>query len=336
MGGATGQTDRPRLPRGRTTHDVLGHAPISLAFRMTTRPFVVLAAFALALVPSHAVAQQGAKRSEPAVVLTVRPAVGDMFTLLLEQTLEVSGVRREPMPLPALGGRPVEPPREPDLGPRRNRTPGRLTVMSVHGHSVVESSDRMGAVLLATIDSMRVQAGEAGAALSSQLVPMAANRRSRVRVAPNGAMTLLDGASGASAVAPTLSAMPAMLPENAVDVGDTWEHEVAMPPLPFTAYRTDGVLHTIFRLDSIQTRTGDAWVSVRGTMRRDGPTRDLPSGTRVITAGTLEGTLFFDRGRGWITDASTTVFLQSEIVNPADGSLPTHIGIRLMQRMRVR
>lgn len=303
---------------------------------MINRPYVVLAALALAIAPSPADAQEAARRSGSAVVLTVRPAVGDLFTLLLEQTLEVSGVRREPMPLPPLGGRSSEPVREPDLGPRRNRTPGRLTIMSVHGHSRVESSDQAGAVLLATIDSMRVQAGDAGTTLRSQLVPLTANRQSRLRVAANGAMTLLDGALGVSAVGPTLSAMPAMLPDGAVAVGDTWEHEVAMPPLPFTAYRTDGVLHTVFRLDSVQKRTGDAWVSVRGTMRRDGPTRDLPSGTRVITAGTLEGTLFFDRGRGWITDASTTVFLQSEIVNPTDGSLPTHVGIRLSQRMRVR
>lgn len=300
---------------------------------MINRSLVIPAAFALALAPFHASAQQAARRTEPAVLLAVRPAVGAVFTLLLEQTLEVSGVRREPMPLPPLGARASEPVREPDLGPRRNRTPGRLTVMVVHGHSVVESSDRMGATLLATIDSMRVQAGESGAPLTSQLVPLAANPRSRLRVTPNGAMTLLEGAA---AVAPTLSAMPAMLPDGLVDVGATWEHEVEMPPLPFTAYRTDGVLHTVFRLDSIQKRTGDAWISVRGTMRRDGPTRDLPTGTRVITAGTLEGTLHFDRARGWITDASTSVFLQSEIVNPADGSLPTHIGIRLSQRMRVR
>jgi hypothetical protein len=303
---------------------------------MITRPFAVLVTFAFALIPSLAVAQQAVRRNAPAALLAVRPAVGDVFTLVLEQSIEVSGVRREPIPLPPVGGRTMEPPREPDLGPRRNRTPGRLTMMSVYGHSRVESSDPSGAVLLAFIDSMRVQAGESGGALSSQLVPLAANRPSRLRVAPNGAMTMLDGAGGASAVAPTLSAMPAMLPDGVVAVGDTWEHEVAMPALPFTAYRTDGVLHTVFRLDSIQKRSGDAWVSVRGTMRRDGPTRDLPSGTRVITAGTLEGTLFFDRARGWITEASTTVFLQSEIVNPADGSLPTHVGIRLAQRMRVR
>lgn len=303
---------------------------------MINRPCVILAAFALALTPAPADAQGATRRNGPAVLLTVRPAVGDSFTLLLDQTLEVSGVRREPMPLPPLGGRAPEPVRGSDLGPRRSKTPGRLTVMSVHGHSIVEAIDQTGAVLLATIDSLRVQVGEAGATVTSQLVSLGANRRSRLRVAPNGAMTLLDGASGASAVAPTVSAMPAMLPDGAVAVGDTWEHEVAMPPLPFTAYRTDGVLHAIFRLDSVQTRSGDAWVSVRGTLRRDGPTRDLPPGTRVITAGTLQGTLYFDRGRGWITDASTTVFLQSEIVNPTDGSLPTHVGIRLLQRLRVR
>jgi hypothetical protein len=303
---------------------------------MINRSLAVLAALALVTIPSQVAAQAADRRRETSVVLAVRPSVGDQFALVLEQTLEVSGVRREPMPLPPLGGRATAPASAPDLGPRRNRTPGRLTVMAVHGHSVVESSDHAGTVLIAAIDSMRVQAGESAASLSSHLVPVATKHPSRLRVAPNGAMTLLDGAAGMSAVGPTLSAMPAMLPDGPVAVGDTWEHVVAMPPLPFTAYRTDGELHTIFRLDSVDRRTGDAWVSVRGTLRRDGPTRDLPSGTRVITAGTLEGTLFFDRKRGWITDASTTVLLQSEIVNPADGSRSTHVGIRLSQRMRVR
>jgi hypothetical protein len=317
----------------------MGNLPFPSFARMHTHPLAVLVTLALVLPLLGASAQAAARarRGPAGVTLRVQPAPGDVFQLLLEQTMEVSSVRREPMPLPPLAGRATAPPSErDDMGPRRDRTPGRVTVMSVYGRSTVDSRDVAGVVMLATIDSMRVQAGESGGALSSQRVPLSANTTSRLRVAPNGAMSLLDGGAGASAVAPTLSAMPAMLPEGIVRVGDTWEHEVSMPPLPFTAYRTDGVLHTVFRLDSVSRRTGDAWVSVTGTMRRDGPTRDLPPGTRVITAGTLQGTLHFDRSRAWITDATTTVFLQSEIVNPGDGSLPTHVGIRLTQRMRVR
>lgn len=316
----------------------MGNLQVPRSARMLTRPLVLLVTLALVLPMPSATAQSAERgsRGTPAVTLRVRPATGDVFHLLLEQTLEVSGVRRDPMPLPPLGGRAASPPDEGDVGPRRNRTPGRVTVTTVHGHSTVESTDAAGAVMLATIDSMRVQTGESGRPLRSQAVPLGASVTSRLRVAPDGAMTMLDGGAAASAVAPTLSAMPAMLPDGAVQVGDTWEHEVSMPPLPFTAYRTDGVLHTVFRLDSIDRRTGDAWVSVKGSMRRDGPTRDLPAGTRVITAGTLQGTLHFDRARAWITDATTTVFLQSEIVNPGDGPLPTHVGIRLTQRMRVR
>jgi len=313
-----------------------GNLTFPSSARMRLHPFVLL----LALLPpwpgATAQSADAVRRAAPSVTLRVRPATGDVFHVRLEQTMEVSSVRRAPAPLPPLGGRATVPAHEGETGPRRDRSPGRLTVMSVHGRSTVESSDASGAVLLATLDSVRVQAGESGRALTSQLVPLAAARTSRLRVAPNGAMSMLEGGVGASAVAPTLSAMPAMLPDDVVQVGDTWEHEVSMPPLPFTTYRTDGVLHTVFRLDSVNRRTGDAWVSVNGTMRRDGPTRDLPAGSRVVTAGTLQGTLHFDRARAWITDATTTVFLQSEIVNAGDGSLPTHVEIRLTQRMRVR
>jgi hypothetical protein len=209
--------------------------------------------------------------------------------------------------------------------------------MEVFGHSTVERSDASGSVLTASIDSMRAATGDAGDDLVPRRVPLDPSARtSRLRVAPNGSMALDPAGRGAAAVAPTLSGMPAMLPDQPVRVGDSWEHEVEMPPLPFTPYRTDGVLATTFRLDSLSADGADAWVSVRGTMRRDGPTRDLPAGTRVVTAGTMRGTLRFDRERRWITEASTTVHLQSEVVATADGSPPMHVSIRIGQRMRVR
>jgi hypothetical protein len=64
-----------------------------------------------------------------------------------------------------------------------------------------------------------------------------------------------------------------------------------------------GALKATFRLDSI-SRTGDlAYVSLRGTLRRDSPP--------TVTTGLVTGTLVVDRQRGWLTDSRATIHVTS-------------------------
>jgi hypothetical protein len=309
------------------------------------QPSVLLAIAAFACLhltlPVPLMGQQGggARSAGPSIRLTVRPALGDRFSLVLEQVIEVSPLRRDRWAGPppgAVASGAAESTRAPDLGPRRATAVGRVTSMLLYGHSSVESSDDSGAILLATLDSLRVRDRGAGAAVSQSVPIDPSVRVSRVQVAPNGAMRLLETPGAGTAVGRTLSAMPAMLPDGSVKVGETWAHAVDMPALPFTTYRTDGVLQATFRLDSLTRDGRDAWVSVKGTLHRDGSTADLPVGTRVITDGFLEGTLRVDRERGWIVDARTTVSLRSDVVATGDGTPPMHIGIRISQRIRQR
>ena len=73
-----------------------------------------------------------------------------------------------------------------------------------------------------------------------------------------------------------------------------------MPSVPMFGIRADGVVHAEFHLDSI-TRSGRlAYVSMKGTLRREGAARDLTPGSQVVTAGNLHGYLVLDRARGWI------------------------------------
>ncbi len=306
---------------------------------------------ALGAVASPALAQsspdpaaRGARPTGDGVVrpitLLVQPVRGDLLRLEMQQVMEMSGSRREGagLPDPTMGtASSRDTPAPPPVGPRRNATPTRVTIMDFYGHSLVERSDSAGSVLSATTDSLLLRSGEVGTAMRSQRVSVPdSEQATRVHVEPNGAMHMLDVAPGAGAVGATLSAMPAMLPDDAVMVGDEWDRDVAMPSLPIASYRADGVLHATFRLDSTGRGGRDAYVSVRGALRRDGSARDLPPGSRVVTAGTMRGTLVLDRVRGWIVDAYTVIDVNSEVLAMDDGGAPMALGIRITQRLRVR
>ncbi len=279
----------------------------------------------------------GGNGVERAIWLLVQPDDGDVLHLELQQIIEMTGARRDAYPLPGALGQDARSQLPPGVGPRRNTTPTRVTMMDFYAHSTVERRDANGTVVLASTDSLSVRSGEVGQTLTSQRVALDPKAPpSRIRVLPNGAMVMSDAVDGGAGVGATLSAMPAMLPDGPVRIGDSWERDVPMPSLPIGAYRSDGVLRAIFRLDSTTRDGRDAHVSVRGTLQRDGSTRDLPPGSRVVTAGTMKGTLRLDRVRGWIVDARTTIEVQSEVVSVSDDGPPMQIGIRITQRLRVR
>jgi len=120
----------------------------------------------------------------------------------------------------------------------------------------------------------------------------------------------------------------------AVRVGDEWESDIPLPSVPVSGLRADGVVSARFRLDSLTRRGRDAWISMTGTLRRDGAARDLPAGTRIITAGTMSGILVVDRDRAWIVDARTIIDVQSDVSPGA--AAPVLLDIRIRQRVKVR
>ena len=281
--------------------------------------------------------KDGGNGVERAIPLRVQPENGDVLNLELQQIIEMTGARLDAYPLAGALGQDARTQLPPGVGPRRNATPTRVTIMDFYAHSTVEHRDASGTVVLASTDSLLVRSGEIGQTLASQRVALDPNARpSRIRVLPNGAMVMSDAIDGASTVGATLSAMPAMLPDGPVRVGDSWERDVPMPSLPIGSYRSDGVLRAVFRLDSTTRDGRDAHVSIRGTLHRDGSARDLPPGSRVVTAGTMKGTLRLDRIRGWIVDARTTIDVLSEVVSATDDGPPMQLGIRITQRLRVR
>lgn len=277
---------------------------------------------------------------ETAVPLVVAPTQGDVLLLEMQQTVEVGGQRLAAYSLPRSGAqigsdRTVR--TSPRNGPRRSALPQRVTEMDFFAQSSVESGDARGTVVSTMMDSLLVRTTDMGKPARTRRMTMpAGSRPTRIRVRQNGSMSMLDVPAGAAAVGATLSAMPAFLPDRDVKVGDTWERDVEIPPLPIPGYRADGVLRAVFKLDSITRGGRTAFVSLTGTLRRSGAARDLPPGSRVVTDGTMNGTLMLDRVRGWITEADTVIDVISEVAAPSDGGTPVELAIRITQRLRVK
>lgn len=291
--------------------------------------------------PAAAAAQRPAPRSVAidGVLLLVRPRVGDTLFLHVEQTVEVSGrqVDGAQSSVPPVLQRKRGATPAPVYGPRVNRANTRVTKVQLFAHSVVESSDLSATTLLASTDSLSMWVGNAGDTPRPITMPIDDDTRQvRVRVTPDGSMRVSDQPASMPLGA-TLASMPGLLPDGPIRVGAEWHREMSLPGLPLGAYRADGVVQARLRLDSLTMGGRQAWISVAGVLRRDGAVRELPAGTRVITAGTMRGSMVVDRQRAWITDARTVMDVQSEVApGPAGAGKPMLLDIRIAQRIRVR
>ena len=291
---------------------------------------------------------QSMRAGADGVSLLVRPRVGDTLRLQMEQTIEMSGRRTESSVPPVgagagidgrrAGGATPPAPKSPEYGPRRARASLRVTKLVMYAHSLVEASDLSSTTLLATTDSMAMWAGAAAEPGRPELLPLPPDgRQVRIRVTPDGAMRVSDPPPGAIELGTTLASMPALLPDHTVHVGERWVRDIVLPSLPLSGYRADGVVHTRFRLDSLTQGGRNAWISMDGELRRDGAARELPAGTRVVTAGTVRGTMVLDRRRAWIVDARTVIDVQSEVTpGPAEPTRPMLLDLRIVQRIHVR
>lgn len=297
-------------------------------------PAMLLVAFSLPATPAIA---QGRSAAIP---LLVRPRVGDTLYLFVEQTVTVGGRRVEgatrAVP-PVLGGAREASP-APDYGPRANRANTRSTRVQLYAHSLVEASDLASTTILATTDSIAMWTGNAGEPVRPVRLPVSGDgRQLRVAVTPDGAMRVSDPAPDELQLGATLASVPGLLPEGPVAVGSEWRRHMRLPELPLGAYRAEGVVQARLRLDSLSRGGRLAYITVEGGLQRDGAARELPAGTRMITAGTLRGTMVVDRVRAWITDARTVMDVQSEVApGPVGGGAPMLLNLHIEQRVRVR
>jgi hypothetical protein len=211
--------------------------------------------------------------------------------------------------------------------------------MTVYAHSVVERADAAGAVLTAVTDSVTLKASGAPAHATESARRAMQGRRSRLRLAPDGATAVLGDAGdhpGGAAMR-----FPAALPAAAVAPGAMWARAMTVP---WRAGRAAGAgspgagapgagstIDVWFRFDSLARGGTLAFVSLRGAVR--GPGRDGRDGVDVAPAGGVSGALVVDLARGWVVDSRATFHLDGALTAP--GGQPRPVRVVVTQRLRV-
>jgi hypothetical protein len=271
---------------------------------------------------AEAGAQPGGGRGAAAgaVYLRLRPRAGDTVRTRFDQSVRFLPRGDDRAPLAAAGA------------------------MTVYAHSVVERADASGALVAAVTDSVALKASGAPAHATDAARRAMQGRRTRLRVAPDGATAILapgaDAPPGAAA-RPGDAALrfPASLPAGAVAPGAMWARAMAVP---WGAARAGAgasagagagasagsTIDVWFRFDSLARGGTLAFLSLRGTVRGAGAAAgDGPS------PGDVTGALVVDLARGWVVDSRATFRLDGALTAP--GGAPRPVRVVVTQRLRV-
>ncbi len=249
------------------------------------------------------------------VLLQIRPHPGDTLHMRFDQEMDYAGsVRRA----------------------GADSTPGAgaatmvtrvTTTWCVLQRLVVERADSSGTDVLGVTDSVAVatvgaRASEAAARQTRAMT----GKRVWLRVAPDGAMAMLDSSTGvSSAVREVLANLPVTFPRRPVRVGQSWIRSMTVPA--GAGYVAGEPITLQFRLDSVSATGDSAFVSVRGPL--GSPRVDTAfGGERITSRASLTGTMLIDRTRGWLTDWHATIAVQSIISAP-------HVADSALGRMRM-
>jgi len=209
--------------------------------------------------------------------------------------------------------------------------------MQVLSRAIVEHSGPQGARVLAVTDSVSFWPAPDGRGAGESAAMR--GQRVRMRVTPDGAMSVTDdGSPGSAGVSHLFAQMPASLPREPVAVGATWTRAMPLPDVADGGEHA-GTLQVQYRLDSLGRGGELAYISLRGSLSRAGASKGAPRGTRVETNGTVTGGMLVDRRRGWMTESRVTVTLRTVVTPPPPrahraAAHPMRIRLKITQWLR--
>lgn len=262
--------------------------------------------------------------------LQLRPRAGDTLRLRMEQTTEFEGKHANDKPSSVTGK------------PANDSTHERSGLL-VFTRIAVEATDLDGADVTAITDSVRLTSSSPQRAPFEAAARAAEGRRVRLHVAPDGATKV---AEDAYSLPPrnAFTQMPATLPRDPVEVGQSWVRTMEIPVAPPGEPRGSAALSGTFRLDSV-SRGGDiAYISLTGRLARStnvpyGASRAGGGGGKqrsavLSTSGSISGSMVIDRTRGWIIDVRTSVVTRS-LMQETNSSSSVRMWMKISQWVQV-
>jgi len=242
-----------------------------------------------------------------AVLLQIRPHIGDTLRMHLSQSVEMTGITH-------------------DRG--RDSTSSMTTSIEVFSRAIAEQWTSSGTLMQTITDSVQMSPSSQ-ASLDDLRRRALQSKQVWLRVSPDGAMEVVHESDPTSDLQEIFGGMPAMLARQPVKVGEKWTREMQIPLSGEPGAM--GAVRATFRLDSLG-RNGDvAYVSLHGTMSRISQAGAPTSPASYTTAGTLSGTIQIDRRLGWITDSRSSIIVRSTIA-----SVPGRRGEPQRSPMQVR
>jgi hypothetical protein len=247
-----------------------------------------------------------------AILLRIHPRVGDTLHTRLDQQTEVSAV------VPGAGG---------------PKTKSVTTSVALNSRTIVRASFGSSTTVLTVVDSADIRTSDAhGAAQVAEAERRLLGQQLVLQLAADGSVESardLHGATVSRDMAEAMSAMPAIFPHRAVNVGEQWTREMPLPAGGPLGTRGAGHVNAVFRLDSLDRSGNLAFVSMRGEI--------LPEGVNqgVELSGAVTGAMQVNRARGWMTESRFTVLVRSLITPPpSSGLAPMRFVTRVTQRLR--
>jgi len=206
-----------------------------------------------------------------------------------------------------------------------------MSSMVMYARTIVESVTPEHSVVATHTDSVELETSDDHArAMRADAIRALKGTVTRMQVMPDGTGQSLDSASGAPAG--LVGVMPATLPATPVAVGGKWTRKMMIPST--NAARGAGEVRAVFHLDSLTGSGRYAWISMKGSMRRD---ERAPVGSDGESAGavsgTLSGAMTLDRQRGWIVNALTDMTVRSTVTTPGAPTVPLKVVVRVIQKM---
>ena len=228
-----------------------------------------------------------------AVLLQIRPHIGDTLRMHLSQTVEMTGTTRG----------------------ARTDSMRSMTSIEVFTRAIAQQWTSTGTLMQAITDSVAISpASEASLADLKRRAMQ--SKRVWIRVSTDGAMELVYDADPNSELRHIFGEMPAVLARNSVSVGEKWTREMQIPLSSEPG--AVGAVRATFQLDSLGKNGDIAYISMRGTMSRINTPSVAPAGPGYGTTGELSGTIKIDRRLGWITDSKSSIIVRSTIAtNPS-------------------